>query len=414
MAYINKLWMVLVSKSTAIKLSWWGAPFLLLCVVYFASGLWRDGNAIAQAPAGGPPVGIATVTGESVTEWQEFSGMFEAVRKAEVRPQVSGKITQIHFEDGAQVAEGQPLFTIDPRPYAAEATRAQGALTTAAAAHTAALQEFERAKKLVDSGAISKSEFDQKQSALQQAIGALQSARGALNAAQVNLGYTKVVAPIAGKISRAEITEGNVVDAMSAPLLASIVDLSPMYASFEVDETTFLKTIQGVSAERLKTIPVEVGIGNGATAYVKAAIHSFDNQITPGSGTIRVRAILENADETLVPGIYAKVRMGTVDPIAAVLIHPTAVGTDQDKKFVMVVDAQSKAQYRPVVLGQMVDGLQAVKDGLKPGEKIVVTGLQRARPDSPITGAEVDMKTLQPVNAPEAVPPAATPDAAAQ
>lgn len=390
------------SQFTLRRMKWLGALVVLVCVGYVVSGLWRGGNAVAQSPAGGPPVSIATVVAQSVTEWHEFSGMFEAVHKAEIRPQVSGKIVKIHFADGAEVKEGDPLFTIDPRAYAAEVTRAQGALTSAVGTRIAAEQDFERAKKLVDSGAISKSEFDQKQSAFEQASGAVQTARGALAAAQVNMGYTTVTAPISGKISRAEITEGNVVDAAAAPLLASIVDLSPIYASFDVDEATYLKSIQGVPADKLKTIPIEVGAGNGATKFMTAAIHSFDNQITPGSGTIRVRAVLENQDQTLVPGIYAKVRLGSPDPIDAVLINPTAVGTDQDKKFVMVVDAQSKAQYRPVMLGQVMDGLQTVKEGLKPGEKIVVSGLQRARPGAPITGAEVDMKTLQPTNVPEA------------
>lgn len=397
--------MVPVLLFTPTRINLLGAVAALLVTGGTALLLSFGGNAIAQAPMGGPPVSIATVVAQSVTEWHEFSGIFEAVHKAEVRPQVSGKITKIHFADGAQVKAGDPLFTIDPRPYAAEATRAQGALTSAAAAKNVAEQEFERAKKLVDSGAISKSEFDQKQSALEQATGVLQTARGSLSAAQVNLGYTTVTAPISGKISRAEITEGNVVDAAAAPLLASVVDLSPIYASFNVDEASFLKSIQGVPSEKLKTIPVEVGIGNGASTFIVAKIHSFDNQITPGSGTIRVRAILENADQTLVPGIFAKVHLGSVDPMDVVLINPTAVGTDQDKKFVMVVDDKSNAQYRPVVLGQMVDGLQVVKDGLKPGEKIVVNGLQRVRPGAPITGTEVDMKTLQPLNA----PPAATP-----
>ncbi len=402
-----------MSKTAMKRVNGLSLVVILVCAAYFSAGLLRQGDAVAQAPMGGPPVSIASVTGASVTEWQEFSGMFEAVRKAEVRPQVSGKITKIHFEDGAEVTEGQPLFTIDPRPYAAEVSRTQGMLATAAAAKNVAEQDFERAKKLVDSGAISKSEFDQRASALAQARGALQTASGALAAAKVNLGYTTVLAPITGKISRAEITEGNVVDANAAPLLASIVDLAPIYASFNVDETTFLKSIQGVPAAQLKTIPVEVGVGNAAEKFIPATIHSFDNQITPGSGTIRVRALLENADQTLVPGIYAKVRLGSPAPVAAVLINPTAVGTDQDKKFVMVVDDKSKAQYRAVVLGQMVDGLQVVKDGLKPGEKIVVSGLQRARPDTPITGTEVDMKTLQPLNAAPAAP-AATPAPAAQ
>ena len=253
-----------------------------------------------------------------------------------------------------------------------------------------------------------------KASALKQAEGALETARGALNMAQVNVGYTHIAAPLSGKISRAEITQGNVVEAgANAPLLASIVDLSPIYVSFDVDEQTFIKTIQGVPAAKLKTIPVEVSMGNARSDALKASIHSFDNQITPGSGSIRVRATLANKDGLLVPGLYAKVRLGSADTTQAVLINPAAVGTDQSKKFVFVVGEGSKAEYREVMLGSMTDGLQVITSGLTPGEKIIVNGLQRVRPGAPIMGSDVDMTTLAPLNPPAATEsaPAATEEA---
>jgi multidrug efflux system membrane fusion protein len=342
--------------------------------------------------------------------------MLQAVNSVEVRPRIGGQITAIHFTDGSQVRKGQALFTIDPRPYAAEVTRAKGALASAQSAQVRAAQDMARAKVLIKSKAISQSEYETRVSALQQAQGNLESAQGALKVAELNLAYTNVSAPIAGKISRAEITVGNLVDGGgSAPLLASIVDLSPIYASFDVDEKTFLATIQGVPAAKLKTIPVEVGLGNETGTALKAAIHSFDNQITPSSGTIRVRALLTNKDETLVPGLYARVRLGTPDPQMVTLINATAVGTDQDKKFVMVVGEGGKAEYRPVTLAGVAEGLQIVTSGLKPDEQIIVNGLQRVRPDAPITGTPVDMLTLAPLNPPAAaVAPDAAPTAPAE
>jgi multidrug efflux system membrane fusion protein len=188
--------------------------------------------------------------------------------------------------------------------------------------------------------------------------------------------------------------------------MASIVDLSPIYASFEVDEKTYLKSIQGVPAAKLKEIPVEVTLGNGGVLPLKARIHSFDNQIIPGSGTIRVRALVDNADGTVLPGLFAHVRLGSTDDADAMLINPTAVGTDQSKKFVMVVGEGGKAEYREVTLGGVVDGLQVVASGLKEGEQIIVNGLQRVRPGAPIQGEVVDMLTLKPLAVPEAEKPA--------
>lgn len=359
---------------------------------YWGPGLLH-GKPGAEAPGGmaammgGPaPVSVATVVTRPVTEWHEFSGMFEAVSSVEVRPRVSGQITEIHFADGAEVKKGQALFTIDPRPYEAAMTSAKASLTQAEA-------NLGRAKKLIGSKAISKAEFDAAQGAYTRALGEFQSA-------QVNLGYTHITAPIGGKISRAEITVGNLVNAATPPLLASIVDLSPIYASFDIDEATFIKTIQGVPAAKLKTVPIEVALGNGGKEAIKASVHSFDNQLKPGSGTIRVRAKVENADKTIVPGLYAKVRLGSADAADTVLINPVAVNTDQDKKFVLVVGADHKAEYRVVTLGTMEGALQVVREGLKPDEQIVVNGLQRVKPGGEVKPEQVDMETLKGADAP--------------
>ena len=382
-------------------LRWLMIILLIVAAIHYGPRLFSKGDAPAGggapgagAAGAGVPVSVATVINKPVTNWSEFSGILQAVHSAEIRPRVSGQIMAVQFTDGSEVKKGQPLFIIDPRPYEATVVSAKGALTQAQAA-------FERAKKLIATKAISKAEFETAQSQYETAL-------GNYNAAEVNLEYTHIVAPISGKISRAELTEGNQVDAGSnAPLMASIVTLSPIYASFDVDESTFISTIQGVSAAKLKNVPVEVSVGNSNSAVMKATIHSFDNQITPGSGTIRVRETLPNTNGLLIPGLYAKVRLGSADMVNAILVNPTAVQTDQSKKFVMVVDQDNKAQYREVTLGEMVDGLEVITTGLQPGEKIVVNGLQRVRPGVPVQGTEVDMLTLKDPNAPATdAPPA--------
>ena len=379
-------------KKSGSLLKWLALVAVIAAGVHYGPRLLHGGSAgtDAQMQGQGVPVSVAKVISKQITTWSDFSGILEAVHSVEVRPRVGGQIMHVYFKDGAEVKKGQPLFTIDPRPYAAALISAKGAFTEAQST-------FERAKKLIKSKAISRAEFEAAQSGCDRAL-------GNFKAAEVNLEYTQISAPISGKISRAEITEGNLVDVgANAPLLASIVAVSPIYASFDVDEQTFLRSIQGVSAAKRKTIPVEVGLGNQqGGAMMKAVIHSFDNQIVPGSGTIRVRALLPNTDASLIPGLYARVRIGSPDVADTVLINPAAVSTDQDKKFVMAVGEGNKAEYRVVTLGGMSDGLQIITSGLKAGEKIIVNGLQRVRPGVPIMGTEVDMTSLAPLNPPAA------------
>ena len=376
--------------------------------VYWGPGLFhKSDKKDASAQAAGTPVSVATVIAKNVTPWTDFSGKIEAVNAVEIRPRVSGQIVGIHFRDGDEVKKGQPLFTIDPRSYDAELARAKGSLAAAESAQANAQLNYTRAAKLVKSKAISQSEFDLRTSALRQAQGNFLTAQAAVTASQVTADYAHITAPIAGRISRAEVTTGNQVEAgPGAPLLASIVTVSPIYASFELDEQTFLHTIRGVTTANLRKIPVQVGLSSDTGTPIPATVHSFDNQIAPGSGTIRVRALIANKDGKLIPGLFAKVRIGTAEEISAVLINPAAVGTDQNKKFVMVVAADNKAEYREVTLGSMIDGLQMVADGLKPDETIIVSGLQRIHPGVVITPQPVDMLTLKPVNSNTAPTPA--------
>lgn len=340
----------------------------------------------------GLPVNTVRAEAKSIIHWTEVSGRLEAVNAAEIRPQVSGVITGIHFEDGAEVKRGQPLFTIDPRPYEAALQTAQGALSEASGS-------FERAKKLIAIKAISQGDFVSRKGLYDQAL-------GRYKAAEVDLGYTHIVAPFSGRISRAEVTLGNLVQP-GQTLLATIVDLSPIYASFDLDEATFLQTIKNESTAALRQVPVEVGLSDETGTPMKATIHSFDNQIVPGSGTIRVRAKIANADKKLIPGLFARVRIGSAEEKPAVLINPQAVGTDQSKKFVMLVGEGNKATYKEVTLGPIQDGLQVITSGLQGGEQVIVSNLMKLRPGAPVQPTDVDNLTLVDPNAPK-------PDAAAK
>jgi multidrug efflux system membrane fusion protein len=362
-----------------------------------------------------PPITMAAVLEKDVTEWNEFSGRIEATDAVEVKPKVSGTIEKVHFQDGAMVKKGDVLFTIDPRPYKAEYDRLMGTLSAAESALTNAKQEIVRAKNLMETKAISKREYDERASALRIAEGNLKAARGGVDAVKLNLEYTDVVAPISGKVSRAEITEGNTVNAGSnAPVLTRIVALSPIYISFEVDEQTFLSHIQNYPPEMLKQIPVQVGLANQKDTPITAAIHSFDNQLDVSSGTIRVRAINDNADGRLVPGLFARVRLGTPKAETRLLINEKAIGTDQSKKYVFVVNDKNMAEYHEVTLGSEVDGLRVVQTGLKAGDKVIVNGLMRVRPGAPVSPELVDMQTGQKPDAAPAAPPAPAPEAEAK
>jgi multidrug efflux system membrane fusion protein len=297
------------------------------------------------------------------------------------------------------VKKGDVLFTIDPRPYKAEYERVIGSLSAAESALLNARQELARAKNLMATKAISKREYDERASALRIAEGNMKAARGSVDSAKLNLEYTDVIAPIDGKVSRAEITEGNIVNAGSgAPILTRIVSLSPIYVSFEVDEQTFLSHIQRFSADQLKNIPVQIGLANEKNTPTPATIHSFDNQLNTSSGTIRVRAINDNADGRLVPGLFARVRLGTPQAEKHIIISDRAVGTDQSKKYVFVVNAQNVAEYREVVLGSMAQGLRIVKSGLAAGDRVIVNGLMRVRPGAPVQPEVVEMQSLASVD----------------
>nr|WP_325100469.1 efflux RND transporter periplasmic adaptor subunit [Paraburkholderia caribensis] len=350
---------------------------------------WPVSNAVAADSPAATAVDVATVLSQTITDWQSYSGRLEAIDHVDVRPLVAGTIVAVHFKDGALVKKGEPLFTIDPRPYQAEVDRAAAQLAAAKTRATYTLTDAERAQRLLVDNAIAKRDYDEKQNASREGTAAVKAAEAALEAAQVNLSYTNITAPVTGRVSRAELTVGNIVSAgANAPLLTTLVSVSPIYASFEVDEQTYL---QYLGRDRNTRLPVSMGLANEDGYSRKGFVTSVDNRLDTTSATIRVRATFDNSDGTLVPGLYARVKVGGGEPHPAVLIDDAAVGTDQAKKYVLVVDSSNKVQYREVTLGPLHGNLRVVTSGLKPGENIIVNGMMHARPNDTVQPHMVKM-----------------------
>ena len=322
------------------------------------------------------------------------------MQRVDVRPRVSGAVQAVHFREGSLVKQGDLLVTVDPAPYAAEVDRAEAQVVAAQARVSYTRSELERATRLLEEKAIAQREHDERLNAQREADANLRAAQAALQTAKLNLSYTQVRAPVAGRVGRIEVTVGNLVAAgAGAPVLTTLVSVSPIYASFDTDEQIVVKALadlqsgsKGQSARQLiERIPVQMGTGTtGGTPYA-GRLQLIDNQVDAKSGTVRVRAVFDNEDGALIPGQFARIRMGQARNTPALLINERAVGTDQNKKFVMVVGEGNKAEYREVTLGAPIDGLRVVTSGLKAGENIVVNGLQRVRPGAVVAPQTVPM-----------------------
>lgn len=356
-----------------------------------------DTATAAPAPAPAIPVSVALVEKRDIATWDEFSGRLEAVERVEVRSRVAGPVQTVHFREGALVKQGDLLFTIDKAVYAAEVDRAAAQVAAAAARVTLTASELERGQKLTASQTITQSTLDNRLNAKREAEANLRAAQAALQAAKLNLSYTEIRAPVSGRVGKVEITTGNLIAAgPSADILTTLVSVSPIYASFNADEEVVLQALANLPAgqdarTQVDQIPVQMNTALAGGQTYQGHLQLIDNAVDARSGTVRVRAIFDNADGSLFPGQFARLRMGQAKPEAAVLINERAVGTDQDKKFVMVVEADNKVAYREVTLGAPVDGMRIVTRGLKAGEKIVVNGLQRIRPGATVAPQMVAM-----------------------
>src|SRR5438105_5352078 len=340
----------------------------------------RSNNAEPKPAAAQPqavPVPVATLEETTVTLWDEFSGRLEAVERVDIRSRVAGAVKSVHFTEGALVKRDQLLFTIDPDPYAAEVERARAQMIAAQARLAYAKSEHQRAQRLWAESAIAQRELDERVNGEQEADANLRAAQAALQSARLNLDYTQVRAPVSGRVGRLEITVGNLVAAgPGAPVLTTLVSVNPIYASFDADEHVVLRALH----EGGRDIPVEAETVTNGGRQLHGRLQLIDNQVNTRSGTVRVRAVFDNRDGSLIPGQFVKLRMGRAKSEPALLVSERAIGTDQNKRFVMVVGDDNKATYREVTLGATVNGQRLVASGVKPGERIIVNGLQRVRP----------------------------------
>jgi multidrug efflux system membrane fusion protein len=351
-----------------------------------------DGCGKAPPPAPGPPeVTVAKVISKRIKDWDEYTGRFQAVDTVEVRPRVSGYIDQFLFREGQSVKKDDVLVIIDPRPYQADYDRAKAGLELAKSQRELANLEAARVQKLKNSGAVSREELDERLSTLNQQQASVSAAKAALDNAALQLSFTKVRAPVDGRVSRAEVTRGNLVTGGNngGTLLTTVVSVDPIYVYFEGDENAYLRygelarEGQRPSSRDAKN-PVRIGLSNEQGFPHEGYMDFVDNQLDVHTGTIRGRAVLENKQNQFTPGMFARVQLLGSGEYDAILIEDRAVGTDQSQSFVLVLGADNKLEYRSIQPGRMVDGMRIVRKGLKPDDVIVVSGLQRVRPGAQV------------------------------
>jgi len=352
-----------------------------------------------HSPQPAPQVSVAKVISERVTEWDEFTGRLEAPQTVDLRPRVSGYIDDVLFQEGALVAAGDILFQIDSESFENEVTRLKADLLEANSQAVLAQRELARGKRLHKQNAMSLEALDNRLARQQQAKANVQSKKAALSQAQLDLSYTQVKAPISGRVSRASITKGNYVTA-GVSQLTSLVSTNKVYAYFDADEQTFLKYNQlareGLRPNSAETkFPILMGLANDKKFPHTGHIDFIDNQVDRQTGTIRVRGVFNNAEGLFTPGLFARVKLVGSASYAGILVDEKAIGTDLNHKFVLVLDNENNAQYRSVTLGKKLNGLRLITDGLTADDTIVVNGLQRVRPGSPVTPDMVPMASEQ-------------------
>ncbi len=332
---------------------------------------------------------VAEVKAQEVNLWSRFSGRIAAVNEAEIRPQVSGRITEIRFKDGASVEKGDILMVIDPRPYEASLKEAKANLASAKSQKALAGRELKRAETLLKEDAIAQRTYDSRVNDLEVAENAILQAEAALIQAKVDVDHAYVKAPFSGQAGRAELTVGNLVQAGSAPLLTTLISNDPVYAEFDVDEQTYLKNVYSVRSNSEQKVPVRLNVKG--IPQMEGSIDSFDNAINPATGTIRARALFENKDGILLPGMYAEIEMSTPTSTSELVVPKTAVATDQDRMFVYVVDEMGVAKYREVTVGRPQNGFIVIQSGLKAGEKIVTDKVGMVRSGQTINAEKVSI-----------------------
>lgn len=352
-----------------------------------ASTAWLGGGGIdiaqAQQMPPAPQVEFTTLKPQQLREWSSYSGRLAAVESAAIKPLVGGAIEAVLFQEGQQVKAGDPLFVIDPRPHRNALAQAEAALATAEARLQLAEDEYARSEQLHDRKLISDSNYETALSNLQVAHATILQAQSAIEQARLNLDYAHVKAPIDGRVGRAELTVGNVVEAgANAPVLTTIIADNQLYAEFSVDEQSYIRFAR--SQAQQQDMPVELSLAQADGLVYQGHIHAFDNQMDSSSGTIRARALVENTDGVLTPGLYVNVRVGSAQEHAVLLVPEKAIGTNQNRRFVYVIADDSTAQYREVTLGGKHEEYREIMHGLAVGEQVVVNGVSHVRPNAPV------------------------------
>jgi multidrug efflux system membrane fusion protein len=359
------------------------------------------GNGQQQMPP--PDVNVAPVVRKSVTEWDEYSGHVEAIEWAEIRPRVAGHLRSVHYQEGEMVEKGQLLFTIDAREYKAAADAAAADASRAEARVALAQQELKRAETLIGERAISQGELDQRRMEAQQAEADVLAARAKMAQARLNLDFTRISAPFAGRAGEALVKPGNLVSP-NATLLTTLASVDPVYVSFVGDERAYLRYQDLVrsgnrESPRTSPTPVLVGLANEEGFPHEGKMDFVDNALDPATGTIRVRAIVPNPDGRFTPGLFARVRLLGESKQNALLIHEQAVLTDQDRRYVYIVGEKNSAERRDVALGPAIEGLRVVEAGLAPGDKVIINGMRKIFfPGQPVNphAVPMDQPNLQP------------------
>jgi gold/copper resistance efflux system membrane fusion protein len=367
---------------------------------------WAAGDASGDEskppPSAGAPmapqVPVAEVIQRVIAPSTDFTGYLAAPESVELRSRVSGAVDAVSVPEGSLVRKGQQLFQIDPRPFQVALDTAAAQLRQAEALASQAQADFDRAQRLVATGAVSRKTYDDAVSARNARQAEILVAKAAVAAARLDLSYARITAPISGRVDRIMVTEGNLVNGGAggaANLLTTIVSIDPVHVYFDIDEATYLNAVrlarpdsQGGKA----SLPVAVALATDQGFPHKGTLEFVGNQIDRGTGTIRARAVVPNPDGLLAPGLFARARLTTGAERAAILVDDLAVGTDQGKNYVLVVGADNQAQYRAVQLGQMVDGLRMISSGLQAGERIIIKGL--VRPGMSVTPRMVPMQQV--------------------
>lgn len=362
-------------------------PVIVLCASLWAAA---DGSGVAQpGPAQAPPVTVAKPVVKDIVERTDFIGRFEAIDQVDIRARVSGYLDKVHFQDGAFVKAGDLLFTIDPRPYNNALEQAQSAVTSSQVRLEFAQSDLDRAEQLRRTGNIPDQMFDQRRQAFLTARAELDRAQAALRQAQLDVEFTQIRSPLSGRISRKFVSEGNLINA-NETILTNVLSLDPIQFYFDVDERSYLAFSRQTQGGTNSSVNGEVNevlltLTDERLGQRKGYLDFVDNRLDPASGTIRLRAVFENKDLFLTPGLFGRVTVGASDPYQGILLPDEAIGSDQDRRVVYVVGENNIVNLKPVRIGPRIDGYRVIRDGLTGNETVVVNGIVRVRPGAPVT-----------------------------